>query len=90
MRRAFVEVLMSVGAITLLLITLVALDVRVREQLTHRLVGRPSAEVSTSINYVRNAAHVLAAAARTQSFAHAPLLIFALAASVLFVFMLRT
>jgi hypothetical protein len=90
MRRAFVEVLMSVGAVTLLLIALVALDVRVREQISRRFVVRPSVEITTTVNYVRNTTHVIAAVARTQSFAHAPLLIFTLAASVLVVFMLRT
>jgi hypothetical protein len=89
-RRRFVEVLMSVGAVTLLLIALVALDVRVREQVSRRFMVRPSVEMTTTVTYVRNTAHVIAAAARTQSFAHAPLLIFTLAASVLVVFMLRT
>jgi hypothetical protein len=90
MRRAFGEVLMSAGTVAVLLIALVAVDDRVREQISQRFMARPSVELASAGHQVRNVTSVIAEAARDQSLEHAPLLIFALAAAVLVLFMLRT
>ena len=90
MRRAFSEALMSLGTVAVLLIVLVAVDDRVREQLSQRFMTRPSVELATTGHQIGTFTSVIAQAARHQSLAHAPLLIFALAAAVLVLFMLRT
>ena len=90
MRRAFGEALMSAGTVAVLLIALVAIDDRVREQIAQRFMARPSVELAGVGYLVRGITSVVAAAVHHQSIEHAPLLIFALAASVLVVFMLRT
>jgi hypothetical protein len=89
-RRAYVEVLMSLGTVALLLIALVALDERVRERASGLFNGGASVELTTAGNHVRSFTHVIASAARTQSLAHAPLLVFGLVSAVLVVIMLRT
>jgi hypothetical protein len=89
-RRAYVEVLMSAGTVTLLLIALVALDERVRERVSLLFNGGASAELTTASNHVHSLTRVIASAAHTQSIAHAPLLVFGLVSTVLVVIMLRT
>ena len=91
MRRRFGDVLMSVGALLALILMLAAFDTRVRDQISLRVgAGRPSAQVAEAGTMVRDLAAVLFAAARDQSIAHAPLVLFVLAATVLVLFMLRT
>ena len=90
MRRVFGEALMSAGSVAVLLIVLVAVDDRVREQISQRFMTRPSVELASAGHQISSFTSVIIAAARGQSIAHAPLLIFALAASVLVLFMLRT
>lgn len=90
MRRAFGEGLMSAGALTILVLTLVAIDDRVREQIWLRASAPPSAQLHSAGTNVRELTAVMVEAARDQSLAHAPLLIFGLAATVLVLFMLRT
>ena len=90
MRRAFGEALMSAGALAILLLALVAVDDRVREQISLRLTARPSVELANAGERVRDLTTVIVEAARDQSMEHAPLLIFVLAATVLVMFMLRT
>jgi hypothetical protein len=90
MRRAFGEALMSAGTVAVLLIALVAVDDRVREQISQRFMTRPSVELASTGHQIGNLTSVIAQAARHQSLEHAPLLIFALAAAVLVLFMLRT
>ena len=80
---------MSAGTVIILLLVLVAVDDRVREQLSLRF-SNPSMEIANAGYQVRNLTNVIAEAARHQSIEHAPLLIFALAATVLVLFMLRT
>jgi hypothetical protein len=90
-RRAFGDALISMGALGAVLLALVAVDERVREQLTLRF-GNSSA--SSELEHVGRGARELVAvviqAAKDQSLDHAPLMIFVLAASVLVLFMLRT
>ena len=89
MRRAFNETLMSAGTVAILLLALVAFDDRVRDELSRRL-ATPSIELAGAGQLARDFTSVIAEAAREQSLAHAPLLIFALAATVLVLLMLRT
>jgi hypothetical protein len=89
MRRAFGEFLMTVGALTILLIVLAASNDRVREQLASGMSARP-AQVSNALTHVEGTAGVLMAVARAETRAHTPMLLFAVAGAVLVVFMLRT
>jgi hypothetical protein len=73
-----------------LLLVLIAFDPRVREQVSLRAVSRPSIEVAAAGARVQDLTSVLAEVARDQTSTHAPLLIFALGAAVLTLFMLRT
>jgi hypothetical protein len=89
MQRAFSDFLISVGALTLLIVLLAAFDGRVREQISLR-VSSPSAQVVGAGAALQNLASVVADAVRDQSIEHAPLVIFVLAGTVLILFMLRT
>jgi hypothetical protein len=89
MRRTWSEVLMTIGTLTILVMVLVAVDDGVRQQVMMR-VSSPSVSIADAGHHARDLTAVIAEAARHQSLAHAPLLIFALAATVLVLFMLRT
>lgn len=88
--RGLGEAAISVGALGALLMTLVAVDDRVREQVTIRFGGGASAQLTAASSHVRDLGAVIMDAMRDQSIEHAPLLIFVLAATVLVLFMLRT
>jgi hypothetical protein len=91
MRRGFSDALISGGALAVLLIGIVAVDERVRAQLSLRFSGASaSSELMHAGRGAREIVGVLAVAAKDLSFDHAPLMIFVLAASVLVLFMLRT
>ena len=90
MRRAYREVLMSVGAVVILLLTLTAFDVRVRDQVSRHLTASPRVEVASVGYQIRDLTSVIAQAARARSFGHETLLIFAFVSAVLLLFMLRT
>jgi hypothetical protein len=90
MRRAFGEVLMSVGTVAVVLLVLVAVDDRVRGEMSQRFLSNPTQQIVSAGQHASNLTTVIAVAAREQSLAHAPMLIFALAAAVLTLFMLRT
>jgi hypothetical protein len=90
MRRAYREVLMSVGAVGIIVLTLTAFDDRVRDQVSLRVMAHPAAQAATVGYQVRDLTSVIVQAARDQSFGHGPLLIFALVSAVLLLFMLRT
>ena len=89
-RRTFGDALISTGAVVLLLLTLVAIDDRVREQLSLRFRTTPTADLVNAGTRVQDLATVVFSAVRDQSIAHAPLVIFVVAATLLTVFMLRT
>jgi len=82
-------VLLTIGTLTVLVMVLVAVDDNVREQVTMR-VSAPSVSIADASHHARDLTSVIAEAARHQSLAHAPLLIFGLVATVLVLFMLRT
>ena len=81
---------MSVATVALLLLVLVAVDDRVRSELSLRVMSHPTAQLAAAGQHARDLTSVMAQAARDQGLAHAPLLIFTLAATVLVLFMLRT
>jgi hypothetical protein len=89
-RRAWGEVFLGAGTVITLLLVLIAIDPRVREQVSMRVLSRPSVEIAAAGARVHDLTSVLVEVARDQSATHAPLLIFALAATVLTLFMLRT
>lgn len=91
MRRVINDALISLGALALLLVALVSIDDRVRERVTQLLSTPPSsAEIADAGVQIENVSMVLYKAARDQSVDHAPMVIFAVAAVVLVLFMLRT
>jgi hypothetical protein len=91
MRRAFGDTLISIGALGALLATLVLVDDRVREQVSMRFSGRtPSTELGDASRHLGDIGHVVMMALRDRGLEHGPILIFALAAIILVVFMLRT
>ena len=90
MRRAFGEGLMSAGAVTIVMLTLIAIDSRVRAQIVLRFAAHPAQQLSSAGENMRDLTAVVFEAARDRTIDHAPLLIFALVATVLVLFMLRT
>jgi hypothetical protein len=90
MRRVFGDALISLGALLLLLMMLVTVDPRVREQMSDAWGSSGTSAVSRVSHQVREVSSVVMTAAADHSIDNAPLMIFALAASVLVLFMLRT
>ena len=88
-RRVLTDGLISAAALITLLLALVAIDDRVREQILMRVSAGPSAQISSLGSKLGDVATIVAAAARDQSIEHAPLMIFAVAGTVLVLFMLR-
>ena len=90
--RGLSDAMISIGALGALLMTLVAVDDRVREQVSLRFSGSggASAQLAAAGATVRDLGAVVMDAVHDQSISHAPLLIFVLAATVLVLFMLRT
>ena len=82
---------MSLGTLCVLAFLLVAFNPSLRQEVTLRMgAGQPAAQAANVGSMVRSLASVVFVAARDQSIEHAPLVIFVLAAVVLFGFMLRT
>jgi len=90
MRRAYKEVILSLGTVTLVLLVLVGLDQRVRDEFSLRFSAHPTEQLADVGHHAQALSSVVVQAARNHSLAHAPLLIFAFAATVLVIFMLRT
>jgi hypothetical protein len=85
------EGLGAAGSLLLILTGMSLMNQRVREQLQHLYAGGGvPPDVSASAHHVQNAALFAIDALRDQAIAHAPLTIFALAAAVLLLVMLRT
>ena len=90
-KKAFSDAAISIGALAVLLALLISVDQRVREQVSLRFnTDTAQSEVKDAAGHVRDVAMVLVDAARDQTIAHAPMMIFVSAATVLMVFMLRT
>ena len=90
-QRAIGDAFITAGSAMALVLTLVLFDDRVREQLTRAVdPSHPGAALASMSGRANEVAAILATAARQQTLAHAPLVIFAVAAAVLTIFMLRT
>ena len=90
MRRAFREALMSAGTVVILLLILIAFDGRVRDRVSRRAIGHPTAELASAGRQLGDFTSVIVMVARDQSLGHVQLLVFTLASAVLVLFMLRT
>jgi len=90
MRKHFGEAVLSVGTIAVVLLILVGMDEHVRSEFNTRFMQHPSQHLKSAGTSAQALTAVIAQAAREQSIEHAPMLIFALAATVLVIFMLRT
>jgi hypothetical protein len=91
LRRAISDAMLTAGGALMVVIALVVIDERVRLAITQQLtVTRPSMELASAGARFRDVATVMMQAAQAQTLAHAPLVIFACAGVVLFLFMLRT
>ena len=90
MRRAFGDMVISLGAVLVLLITLVSVDPRVRQELSPIWEAPGTSALTMLSRQLGEVSSVVVSVARDQGIANAPLMIFALAASVLLLFMLRT
>ena len=90
MRRRFKETMLSIGALAIVLFTLVSVDEHVRAEFSLRMAAGPTALLANAGAQVSDLTHVVFVAARDQSIEHAPLVIFVVAAVVLLLFMLRT
>jgi hypothetical protein len=90
-RRPFSSGLAAAGGICALLIGLAAIDDRVRDQMSLAFARRgPTEEIATVGSQVQDMVAIVAQAVRDQSIENAPMVIFALAAMVLVLFMTRT
>ena len=89
-RRAVSDALISIVALTLLLVVLASVNERVRHEVSLRLNGdRAQTELAGAAASVQRLAGVVVDAARDQTIEHAALAIFVVAAGVLTIFMLR-
>ena len=89
-RRAVNDALISIVALTLLLVVLASVNERVRHEVSLRLNGdRAQTELAGAAANVQHLAGVVVDAARDQTIEHAALAIFVVAAGVLTIFMLR-
>ena len=91
MRRVFGDAMISISAVGLLLVMLVSIDPPVREGVAG-VWGSPGGgyAVASVRSQVREVASVVLSAARDNGIDNAPLMTFALVATVLVLFMLRT
>jgi hypothetical protein len=81
---------MSAGALLLLVLVLVAVDERVRNQFAKSFSdARPSAEFADAGSRLLDLVTVVAEAARQQTVEHAVLMLFVLAGTALVLFMIR-
>ena len=92
MRHAFTDTLMSIGALVLLLAVLVAIDDRVRDEITARFnrAARPAAQLYEARARARSLMAVVLDSARDQMRDHTPMMLFAFAGTALLLFMMRT
>ena len=90
MRRVFGDAVISLSAVLALLMMLVSIDPRVRYQVAGVWGGSDASPVTSLGHQLSDVSKVVLSAARDQGIDNAPLMIFALAATVLVLFMLRT
>ena len=91
LRRWLTDALLTAGALLLVLAVLIGFDTRVREQVNDQIHGRRAAsEIAYAGSGVRDFANTIVQVAKDQSEEHASLMILAVAAGVLVLFMVRT
>jgi hypothetical protein len=90
MRRVFGDAVISLCAVLALLLMLVSVDPRVRTQVASVWGGGDASAAASLSRDLGEVTTVLLSAVRDHGIANAPLMIFALAATVLVLFMLRT
>ena len=90
MRRKLSEIVMSIGAVGLLLLVLISFDSRVREQFSLRWTAGSTAELTAAGQTAHQLAAVIAQSARDQSREHTTMMLFVFGAGVLVLFMVRT
>jgi len=91
MRRVLSDAVLTLGGAMVLVLALVMFDERVRDQVAMIADPRhPSEALAGLSGRATEIVSVVGTAMRSQSIEHAPLVIFALAATVLVLFMLRT
>ncbi len=92
MRRTFSDLLLSAGAVAILLAILVASDARVRQELTERAgtTARATHELVSVGNQARSVTELLVQSVKDQVESHQMLMMFVFAASILTAFMIRT
>ncbi|MBI4485809.1 MAG: hypothetical protein HY655_07340 [Acidobacteria bacterium] len=88
-RRTCGDLLVSAGVLAAVIGVLVSVDTRVREQV-HEVVSAASPSVGGATIQLREIAFAVVEAARTQSIEHAPLVIFAVVATVLLLALARS
>jgi hypothetical protein len=90
LRRVFSDALISTAAVGSLLLVLVAADDRVRDQVQRFGAANASTALTQAGGQIHQALVIVMETLRDQSVEHAPLLIFALVATVLLLAMSRT
>jgi cell shape-determining protein MreC len=93
MRRAFSDVLMSMGAMSIVLIVLIAFDGQLRDQVRQRVnqSHSPTELVAGTVGVqVREVVNYVVQIVRAETEQHATLVLFMVAASILTLFMVRT
>lgn len=84
------DALISVAVLAAVLLVLISVDVRVREQLRTAIGSTTPSTLGDVVAGVRDAGAILLAAAWTQSLDHAPMMIFVVVASVLLLSLVRS
>ena len=90
MKRSIGEWLLSAGTVAILLLVLLLIYDPVRDDVTRRVMTKPSAEISSVLSRVRHQTENAAALARNTARSNSELTVFAIAAVVLLGFMLRS
>lgn len=90
MRRVLGDALVSLGTLAVLLLALAAVDARVRERVGNMLFNPSLSGLTDTSSQLRNVSSVMLSAAWDQGLEHGPLMVFAAAAVVLVLFMVRT
>jgi hypothetical protein len=80
--------MLSVGVFVLILVALVSVDDRVRDQFTNLISGGNG--ITTWDTRAVDLGHAVVTAVRYQSIDNSPLVLFAVVGAVLFLFMLKT
>lgn len=82
-RYTWSDALISMAAIAIVVVVIVASDIRVREQAERMVVAASSSSVAGASTQVRDLARVLFLSAKEQSLDHGPVLVFVTVAVVL-------